>query len=179
MNTLKKLLPVLMSGLLVTSGLCDTLAAWRPAPETLPEGVKYASGGTVPGADEAVREILSATLARINQGENPNGGPVWPGFVDSPTFNPAAYTSIKVEVASDALVRFDSLTYYMNTYGFEREIIKPGTPEEEVVLSTLQLRLRSSLDNFQSDLASITSGPLDRGAASDLPFIFDLTGAPA
>jgi hypothetical protein len=168
---------ILAAALVGSQAHADILASWRPVPEANPGGAQYANTLTSPVAEVSVPEFLQAIASRANSGNNGNAGAVWPGSADSTELDPAAYTSFTLEVPSDAAVDFDSFSYVMNTYGFERETLNPGTPEEEVVLSVLQLRLRSSLDNFQSDLASATSLPTDRVESNNLNFTFDLREA--
>ena len=166
---------ILASGLLGLQAHAEILASWRPVAEALPGGAQYANTLTTPIAEVTVPEVLSASAFRTNQGSNPNAGAVWPGSISASNFDATSYTTFSLNVAGDAAVDFESLTYVCNTYGFEREIINPGTPEEEIIPSTLQLRIRSSIDGFQSDVASLTSLPADRPSPNGLNFTFDLS----
>lgn len=173
---MKKTTPFLvLAGLLSAPASADVLASWQPVPSAEPGGAQYLNGTTSPAAEESVPELLLAVAARVPAQGGENAGAVWPGSVNSTGFDPATFTSFSLEVAGDAAVDFDSFNYTMNTYGAERETINEGLANEETIVSTLQLRLRSSLDNFQSDLAAITSQPADRPEANGLNFTFDLS----
>lgn len=167
---------LLIAAALSSSVQADVLASWRPAPAIETGGGQYANTLTTPVAEFTVPEIQEGFAFRINSGNNDNPGAVWPGSANSPVFDSSAYTAFVLDVASDAAIDLDTFTYVMNTYGFERTIINEGTAQQEEILSTLQLRLRSSLDDYGSDLASVTSLPTDRVDFNDLAFSFDLSG---
>lgn len=168
---------LLLTGLLGSAVHADILASWRPVPSAEPGGAQYLNTATTPEAEEKVPEILNAAASRTADQGGGNAGAVWPGSTDATELDPASYTSFSLSVASDAAIDFDSFQYVFNSYGFERETINQGLASEEVILSTLQLRLRSSLDDFETDLDAITSLPADRSDANNLAFTFDLSQA--
>ncbi len=164
-------------GLLGSQASAQSLAIWAPSPAGSPEGDQYISAGSRPLADFAVPELRMAIAERVNAGTASNEGAVWPGSSNSGVFDPASYTSFSLVVADDAEIQIGAFTYFLNTYGTERTLMNAGTPEEAEVLSTIQLRLRSSIDNFANDIGSITSLPADRLDTGDLQFTFDLINA--
>jgi len=148
----------------------ETIAAWLPTGNGGPRGLAYSLSGNVPGADVTSEGILWTSARRSAQPGWNNAGAVWPGRTDLAEFSPDEYTSFSLEVAPGSEIQIDSFFYSLNTYSTERE-----TVNGEEVLSTLQMRLRSSLDGFVADIGSVVSLPEERTSAFDIPFLVDLT----
>ena len=158
-----------------TTAHSETIAAWFPSASGGPRGTAYDNAANVPGADETSAGVLWATAQRTGTNVGGNAGAVWSGGTSLTEFSDYDFTSFSLEVAEGSAISIDHFLYYLNCYNTERETENAGTPEEAVTLSTLQFRLRSSLDEFASDLATFTSLPEERADSNNIPISFDLT----
>lgn len=153
----------------------ETLAGWFPTVNDGPRGLAYGNSLNSPGADITSEGILWTSAFRSLRTGWTNGGAVWSGATSLTGFSPDEYTSYSLEVAPGSEVQIDSFFVSINTYSAERETINAGTVDEEIVLSTIQMRLRSSLDGFAADIGSVASLPEERVDANNIPFTIDLT----
>ena len=165
--------PVFLAATLIASGpgSSETIAAWTPSGDDGPRGTAYYGSGNIVGADLTSAGILWTSAARVGGGGGTNSGAVWPGSTNTLGFSPDVYTSFSLEVAEGSTLQVNSLTYFMNFYGTDRQTTGDGT----VVNSTIQGVLRSSVDDFAEDLATFTSLPEDRPESFDYPFVFDVS----
>lgn len=168
-NTTTSLLSV-ASLLLTTLAQGEIIAAWTPTANGGPRGDAYGSSTTIVSADTKSPGVLWTSAQRVELGNWINDGAVWSGSLENLGFSDFNYTRFSLEIAEGSTIELDSFTFNNNFYGTERETVEGGE-----VLSTIQARIRSSLDDFASDLAATSSGPTDRTAANNVPFVFDLS----
>ncbi|WP_193212762.1 hypothetical protein [Luteolibacter marinus] len=145
-----------------------TLARWTPVADGDPlRGNAYSESGTVPGADELAAGFREGLLSRSAALPGfANSGASWTGASDSSAFNPDQYTAIRLLAAGPLEYRIDALSYEIFSFGTSVEDV-----EGEAVMSDVKFVLRSSLDGFTTDLASLTAN-YDGGHVAS----FDLTG---
>jgi hypothetical protein len=163
-------LALVVSLLAAETASSETIAAWFPTGNDGPRGSAYSASANAPGADMTSAGILWTSARRSTQLGWNNAGAVWPGRTDLPEFSLQEYTSYALGVARASEIQIDSFFCAITTYSTERE-----TVNGEVVLSTLQMRLRSSLDGFAADIGAVASLPDERVDANNIPFLVDLT----
>ena len=170
MKTTRRSLAFAVSLLAALPASSETIAAWLPTNNEGPRGLAYNNALNSPGADVTSEGVLWTSAFRSLRTGYTNAGAVWSGATSLTGFSPDEYTSYSLGVAPGSEIQIDSFFCSINTYNTERE-----TVDGEAVLSSIQLRLRSSLDGFAADIGSAVSLPEERASAFNIPFLVDLT----